>query len=86
MPHPMRTVKPKLPKQLMNPILDYVQNMTIISFMSDEQVDTLRTHGIQITAQRLAVESSTATPAWRSIVTVISMCGADGTEAPVCST
>ena len=55
MPHPMRTVKPKLAKQLMNPILDYVQNMTIISFMSDEQVDTLRTHGIQITAQRLAV-------------------------------
>ena len=38
------------------------------------------------TAQRLAVESSTATPAWRSIVTVMSMCGADGTEAPVCST
>ena len=31
----------------------------------------------------VGVESSTSTPAWRSIATVIAMCGADGSDAPV---
>src|SRR5690349_7740406 len=38
------------------------------------------------TTQRLGVESSTDTPAWRSIVTDIATCGADGTDSPVCTT
>ena len=37
------------------------------------------------TRQRLGVASSTSTPACRSIATVIAMCGADGTEVPVCT-
>src|SRR6476661_11087176 len=38
------------------------------------------------TRHRLVVASSTATPASRSIVTVIATCGADGTAVPVWTT
>ncbi len=38
------------------------------------------------TRHRPAAESSTSTPASRSIDTVIAMCGADGTAPPVCTT
>ena len=55
MPHTTCTVKTKLAKELTTPILDSVKNMTIIRFMSDEKVEILRRHRIQITAQRLAV-------------------------------
>jgi hypothetical protein len=34
------------------------------------------------TCQRLGFASSTATPAWRSMATVIAMCGADGSDGP----
>ena len=37
------------------------------------------------TCQRFGVPSSTSTPACRSIATVIAMCGADGTDVPVCT-
>ena len=37
------------------------------------------------TRQRLASPSSTSTPASRSIDTVIAICGADGTDSPVCT-
>jgi len=55
MTHTTCTVKTKLAKELTTPILDFVKNMTIMRIMSDQKVDTLRAHGIQITAQRLAV-------------------------------
>ena len=38
------------------------------------------------TRHRLAVVSSTATPAVRNIATVMATCGADGTASPVCMT
>ena len=38
------------------------------------------------TCQRFGVASSTSTPAWRSIATVMAMCGADGSAAPTCCT
>src|SRR5687768_13876072 len=37
------------------------------------------------TRHRLACESSTATPASRSIDTVMATCGAEGTDSPVCT-
>src|ERR1700722_10895356 len=36
--------------------------------------------------QRFGVVSSTSTPAWRSMATVIAMCGADGSAWPTCCT
>ncbi len=38
------------------------------------------------TCHRLGCVSSTSTPAWRSIATVIATCGAEGTDLPVCTT
>ncbi|CKU01735.1 Uncharacterised protein [Mycobacterium tuberculosis] len=38
------------------------------------------------TCQRFGVESSMSTPACRSIAAVIAMCGADGSDEPVCWT